>query len=482
MYKLPKPLLLLFLPGIIAGCRAEKTVEGAWYGVRDRSLVNFTFNPDTTITVSCEGNSNLSFSTPYTLNDKANPMEIDLANVQGMKASGIARYTDDGNGLEVNMNVLLPGMSQRPTSFDTDHNSYSNIYFNLTRDKAALEDSLRYKGSIPSNNVLAFRRNQRLGSGINLNAVADGNLHPGYERDAPLGPGEIKSIADAGFESIRFDVCWNKHCDSIAPYTIDPAFLAKIDGIVQECFANGLAVSIDQHYYPYINMEGEHTAEQYAANFEKLHSLWQQLAEHYKDYPTDMLYFDLLNEPNMTLGVDEWNRQIASLVKEIHAVSPDRTILVLTPNLGQSWTVNCLELPEDDWNLIVQFHYYLPHFFSHQGLAYAQAAGTEGTQWHGTEAEKAPLLNDFNYLSRWSQEHGRPLNLGEYGAVNSADLASRARYLGFIAQLCDERGISRHLWGFRECFQPRDEKTGRFEPEIIKAINLRQKLAAWLPR
>ena len=36
-------------------------------------------------------------------------------------------------------------------------------------------------------------------------------------------------------------------------------------------------------------------------NIKRFYSLWQQIAEHYKDYPSEV-YFDILNEPNIEMG------------------------------------------------------------------------------------------------------------------------------------------------------------------------------------
>ena len=130
-------------------------------------------------------------------------------------------------------------------------------------------------------------------------------------------------------------------------------------------------------------------------------------------------------------------------------------------------------LPDDEWNVIVQFHYYLPHTFTHQGLVYALAGYSSGVEWHGTEAERAAILKDLDYCKRWSDRSGRPVNMGEYGVVNSADEASRARYLGFIQEVATQRDISSHLWGYREIFMIRDEATGEWNNAILDALNLK---------
>lgn len=458
---------------MLMGCKSEQSVDGQWYGLRDMSLMTVNFGPDQTISLDSEAFSSLSFDCKYVLNKETNPMEIDLVQAtNGMAGAGLARFCDDGS-LEMSLNFGAPGMTERPAEINPNPTGLAEIYFKLYRDISEAKAGLNIPESIPAESKLAFERNKRLGAGINLNAVADGNLHPGYQRDAPLADEELKSIADAGFRSVRFNVCWAKHCTSERPYTIDPKFFDKIDHIISECFKNDVAVSVDQHYYPLINMEGESTPEQYAENFVMLDCLWAQIAEHYKDYPTDMLFFDLLNEPNRTLGADKWNETIASLLKTIRKTNPDRTILVGTPNLGQSWTLGYLDLPKDDWNIIVEVHYYLPHTFTHQGLAYAMVADSHNVSWNGTPEEKAPIIKDLDYCANWSKEQGRPINVGEYGAINTADQASRVRYLGFMREQMEARGFSSHLWGYREPFMIRDEVTLEWEQPILDAMKLK---------
>lgn len=473
MNKLKSILNVALLGGVLVSCSCKESIEGQWYGLKDMSLVTVNFGADNVLSIKSEAFSSLSLSCKYVLNAETDPMEIDLVGASnGMEGAGIIRVNED-KSIEMNCNFGIPGMVARPTEIDPTPKEMTNMYFRLIRDEKKALEPIAFTGKIPAEAQKAFERNKRLGAGINLNAVADGNLHPGYQRDAPLGDDEIRSIGEVGFKSIRFDVSWARHCLKEYPYTIEPEFFDKIDHIVNECLKNDVAVSIDQHYYPLINMEGRCDSTEYAATFVKLDCLWAQIAEHYKDYSSEMLYFDLLNEPNLTLGAEKWNETIASLVKTIRKTNPDRTILVGTPNLGQSWTLGYLKLPEDDWNIIVEFHYYLPHTFTHQGLSYAMVGDYHNVPWMGTDEDKAPIISDLDYCAKWSKEHGRPLNMGEYGAINTADQDSRIRYIGFMREESEKRGFSSHLWGYREPFMIRDEQTGEWIQPILDAMKLK---------
>ena len=455
---------------ISIACNAQQVITGIWYGERDASLVCVTLDTNGCFSITSESNSNFNISGRYTIEESSNIITL-TETLNGIAAKGIFNLETDGT-LKMNLNFGLPGMVEIPKSFNSESPSPSSVYLALTRDRDAIESIIYPTIEIPSEATIAFLRNRRLGVGINLNAVVDGNKHPGYERDAPLSDAEIASIANIGFNSIRLNVCWAKHASIKPPYTINPEFFAKVDHIVDESLKNGLAVSIDQHYYPYINMESGDNRISVEDNYERLISLWEQIGEHYKNYSNETLFFDLLNEPNMQMGAERWNKLLNQLIKTIRKSNPNRTLLIATPNLGQHWTINSLELPSDDWNLIVEFHYYLPHMFTHQGLSYASAGNSTEVTWNATMQEIDPILSDLEYCKRWSERNGRPLNMGEYGVVNTVDKESRARWIGFIARAAAERDISTHIWGYREPFMIRDEKSGEWLWDILEAMGL----------
>jgi endoglucanase len=364
----------------------------------------------------------------------------------------------------------IPGHTDRPTSMDRNPKRPEALYLKLSRDAKIIAKKPSVV-SPPKMAKLAFERNKRLGRGLNLNGLLDnnsGDLHLYPIPDQPIKPEYIKMIAEAGFNSVRLPVTWSVHSSKTSPYTIEPAFFSRVDSIVNLCLQNGLAVSIDMHYYPYINM-GSDSSISFDDNIRRFYSLWEQIGEHYKNYPSEV-YFDVLNEPNMEMGAQFYNDLIGKSLKLIRKTNPDRTILIGTPNLGQSWTIGLLDLPKDDWNLIVQIHYYLPHLFTHQGLAYAQAEGSKGMKWTGTPEEKKPIESDLNFCAKWSKAHFRPINLGEFGVNENADMASRARYLKFVRELVDKYGFSFHLWGFREIFRVFDEETGKWHQPVLNAL------------
>lgn len=472
--KTVKNLLTLLLCLFYCVCHAKAmppSIIGKWYSMKDGSPVTVVFKNEQTMSIHSDAFSGLSFTCQYKVDSSSSPVALDLTAIPGgMICAAIVHFSDLGT-IEFFGLFGAPGYTQRPATIDPDSKKTEALYLKLSRDaKVIAQKPLAV--TPPNAAKLAFERNKRLGRGLNLNGLLDnnsGDLHLYKIADQPIKPEYIKMIADAGFNSVRLPVTWSVHSSKTPPYTIEPAFFDKVDSIVKMCLDNGLAVSIDLHYYPYINMSEGEKGVTFDENINRYYALWEQIAEHYKDYPPEV-YFDLLNEPNIEMGAKLWNELIAKSIKLIRKTNPGRTIIIGTPNLGQSWTIGLLDLPENEWNLIVQIHYYLPHLFTHQGLAYARAESGVGTKWAGTDEEKRPLIRDFNYCTKWSKTQFRPINLGEFGVNEKADIVSRARYIKFIRELAEKNGMSFHIWGFREVFRIFDEETGKWHQPVLNAL------------
>ena len=467
--------LLLCMTFSLCACNSSngKDIKGSWYAVSDMAPVTLTFSEDGTFSLVNEAFSGMTMEGKYAVKGNTMPAAIDLTEM-GTGMDGLGLVETNGDELKLLVSFGPQGYVQRPEPLDPSVADMSTRYFSFSRDIHVLDAANKAPAVIPQEAQLAFERNKTLGAGICLNGVVDGNSFRGTIPDMPLTDAEIKAIADAGFKSVRLCATWVKHCMPQSPYTIDPAFMKKVDDIVERCLANNLAVSIDVHYYPYINMDDEDPNVSYEETFNRLSMLWEQIATYFKDKSNDRVFFDLLNEPNIRMGAEKWNETFNKLIKLVRKTNPDRTLIISTPNLGQHWTINQLELPADDWNLIVQVHYYLPHTFTHQGLSYARAEGTEGTPWLGTESDRKPIEADLDYCYNWSQRNGRPIYVGEYGVIDDADPESRARYMGYMKHEMEKRGFSSHIWGFREAFGFFNPMTNSFDEQILNALRLHE--------
>lgn len=441
------------------------TLEGEWYGLYCGSPVTLTIQ-DGQFTLVSEAFSSMNMSCAYTLKG-GKPAQISLAaGPSGMVGEGI--YALQGNTLDILLIFGAPGMVEAPKSFEEGATNFAATRLFLSRDRSAM-DAATAPVDVPAAAALAFERNKRLGAGVNLNSTLDG-----LNGNEPLKPGTLKKIAKAGFKSVRIPILWPAHMEKSVPYTVDPAFFAQVDAVVDECIANGLAVILDNHYYPVISFGFTPQDLSYSDNIDRLYSLWQQVSAHYKGYADEDVYFGLMNEPSLQLDPSLYNEIIACCSKIIRKDNPGKTIIVGTPSLGQHWTIGLLQLPADDWNIIAEAHYYLPQTFTHQGIEFAMAGNIRDIPWMGTEADKAPLEQDFAFLSRWSQRTGRPVSISEFGACDNADDASRARYIGFVQSQARQYGFSTMIWSFyRDGFSVYDDASGKWNKQLLKALKLK---------
>lgn len=286
-----------------------------------------------------------------------------------------------------------------------------------------------------------FERNRQLDRGINLGNALDAPAEG--EWGVVLKEEYFKLIKEAGFDSVRIPVRWSNHALAEAPYTIDPVFLARVDWAVDTALAYGLPVILNIHHYRELYTEP-------AAHRDRFMGLWKQIAEHYKNYP-DALFLEILNEPDDALTPEMWNQWL----KEAHAIirkaNPTKTIVIGSANDNWITYLEKLELPEDDRNIIVTVHHYFPHEFTHQGadwVSWDDSGKWLGTAWTGTDAEKKAITEVFDIGAAWSRQHNRPINLGEFGAYEKADMDSRARWTRFMADSAIRRGWSFHYWEF----------------------------------
>lgn len=446
---------------------ADNPFSGNWYATQYGCRTEVVFNDNNTVTISSESNSQANMTLPYQTQKVGNHYNFDF-NMPGMESRGIALLPSKGR-LKISVVFGPEQYAPRPVKYEDAAKSAGGMMLDLYRDVKMVKSVLDKKVAAPAAAQLAFERNKRLGKGLNLNGYVDGNPVDG--NDAPMTEADFKAIAEAGFQSVRIPTKWVAHCAKQAPYTIDKDFFEKMDWTIAQCFKNGLAVSIDQHYYPYINMSEDDPDLTWGENLDRIKSLWAQIAEHYKDYPDSLLYFDLLNEPNLRIGADALNRLHADLIRIIRKTNLGRTIIIGTPNLGQTWTLGELTFPKDEWNIIVQGHYYLPHTFTHQNLEYVPSAMTgHQVEWNGTEQEKAPIIYDLDFCKRWSDIQQRPVNIGEYGVCQNANQQSRSRYLQFIQQEMRSRSLSSHIWAYRGLFGLCDLKTKQWNRQTLKAL------------
>lgn len=270
-------------------------------------------------------------------------------------------------------------------------------------------------------------------------------------------------IKQAGFDFVRLPVQWNSHADGNAPYTIDPAFFARIDEVLGWALKRNLTIVLDFHYYDELMSNPWGNEERYLA-------IWKQIAEHYRDYPSTVL-FELLNEPYDQLNAALWNEYLSAGLKTVRESNPVRDVVIGPVNWNAYDWISTLDVPDDE-HLIVTFHYYLPFEFTHQG---AEWIGDEsnawiGTTWEATDEQKAEITNNFDSVAEWASRNHVRILMGEFGAYSKAPQDSRVRWTEFTAREAERHGFAWAYWEFGSGFGVYDPDAKVWREDLLKAL------------
>jgi endoglucanase len=282
-----------------------------------------------------------------------------------------------------------------------------------------------------------FTQSQRLGRGVNVLGY-DPLWRP--QGKARFQERHFRLIKEAGFDSVRIVLHPFRDGRADAEHRLSKRWLKTLDWAVERALANRLLALLDFHEFQAMGADPQ-------GNRERFLAMWRQIAQRYKDAPPEVL-FEILNEPNKKLTAPLWNQLLREALAIIRESNPARTVIVGPVSWNNINALDKLELPEGDRNLIVTVHYYSPFAFTHQGAAWAGQKDKIGVTWNGTTQEREAIERDFDKAQAWARQHRRPLYLGEFGAYDKGDLASRVRWTDFVARQAEKRGWSWAYWQF----------------------------------
>jgi endoglucanase len=274
-------------------------------------------------------------------------------------------------------------------------------------------------------------------------------------------------VKEAGFDFVRLPVSWSTHTERVGyddgnvGYQITPEFFARVDEVVNWALERDLKIIIDFHHYNDLMSD---------PNEEQFLFMWRQIAEHYKEYPPQVI-FELLNEPNGNLTAPLWNIYLHDALSIIRESNPTRDVIIGPVSWNAYDWLYTLDVPNDD-HLIVTFHYYLPFHFTHQGAEWAgeEAQKWLGTEW-GTDAEKAEVVSHFDSVADWAGRHGNVhILLGEFGAYSRGPQDSRVRWTGFVREQAEAHGFAWAYWELAAGFGVYDPDARVWREDLLKAL------------
>ena len=186
----------------------------------------------------------------------------------------------------------------------------------------------------------------------------------------------IDKIKEMGFNTVRIPITWAGHVGSAPNYTIDSAWLDRVEEVVNYVLDNDMYAIINLHHeesswlIPTYSNQEKVTAQ--------IKKLWEQIANRFKNY-SDYLIFEAMNEPRVIGSANEWsggtyeNRAVinslnAAAVNTIRASGGNNAKrFIMIPTHGAAAlteTMNDLVIPNNDSRVIVSLHMYSPYYFA----------------------------------------------------------------------------------------------------------------------
>jgi endoglucanase len=269
--------------------------------------------------------------------------------------------------------------------------------------------------------------------------------------------------------AVRLPVRWSNHASPDAQARIEPAFMARVAGVVDRLLARGVVVVLNMHHYR--QLDGDALDPKEAAVPDdvveaRFVALWRQIAPRFAGHDA-CLVFEPYNEPHGRLNA-RWNDLLAQAVAAIRETNPTRVLLVGPTHWNAAHALSALRLPRDA-NLIVTIHHYEPFDFTHQGAAWVQPTRSTGAACCDA-AQLQRMREPLDVAKRFAQERGYPVVVGEFGAYSAAATADRVRYLHAMRRLLDERQLPWFAWELASGFGFFDPTVGRWRPELHAAL------------
>lgn len=331
--------------------------------------------------------------------------------------------------------------------------------------------------------------------GTNVSHWLSQNTARGEERRNFITERDIQNIATLGFDHVRIPVdeihFWKEDGSK------DEEAFALLHDAINWCQKNNLKVIIDLHVLRshHFNREPK-TLWNDPEEQEIFFNLWRDLSEEYGHYPVTEVAYELLNEP-VAPDPLEWNVLIKKTLDVIRENEPNRVVIVGSNGRQSTYWFNHLQVPADDKNIILSFHYYSPLLLTHYKAAWIPIGDYTGPVNYPGQTVKSDVLAglpqemaqrliafgadkvsnastieaDFKGPISVANRYGLKLYCGEFGALVTAPKEDRLRWYRDIRKVLEKNNIAWANWDYKSTgFGFTNGNGENHDREIIKIL------------
>jgi hypothetical protein len=347
--------------------------------------------------------------------------------------------------------------------------------------------------ALPAATALSDSRYAHLARGVNLTRWFQ------YGGRVPITAADRDMLKSAGFTSVRIAVAPQYLLPKWASERRRTRTLTNLDAGIDLFLDAGMAVMLDFHAdSDYLNY--------YLTNPDaprELVATWRMLAARYANRNPDLLFFEVMNEPDTRFTQAAWDVEQKQALAAIRETAPNHTVL-LSP-ARWSGLEGLLDMtPYDDTNVIYEMHYYSPQTFTHQGADWTSPAAiarlrnvpwpafqpslddlvtketdpavrTLLSQYRDEDWDAGRLDWDMGLAAAWAHKWDVRMIVNEFGDFKPFSApAARSEWLHDMVSALDRHELAWTMWDFAGGFDLINIADGKrsIDPLVAGALGL----------
>lgn len=283
----------------------------------------------------------------------------------------------------------------------------------------------------------------------------------------------IKAVKAQGFNTIRIPVSYLSKIGEAPDYTIDSAWLDRVQEVVDYVVGNDMYAVMNIHGDGYYTVDGswllcvDDNQDEIKAKYE---AVWKQIADRFKDYDEHLIFESMNEESDNTYGkpnkdgyanINEYNRIFVDTVRGTGSNNTKRWLLLPGWNTNIEYTVGNygFVIPEDKLcesdgkRIMISVHYYDPYNFTID-----ENSSSAKTQWGKYATENFDNWGQEDHVDSQMQmlhdtfiAEGYPVIIGEMGVQDKTHLSEsfneyRRYWLEYVVKSAKANGCIPVYW------------------------------------
>lgn len=283
----------------------------------------------------------------------------------------------------------------------------------------------------------------------------------------------IKAVKAQGFNTIRIPVSYLSKIGDAPDYTIDSAWLDRVQEVVDYVVGNDMYAVMNIHGDGYYTVDGgwllcvDDNQDEIKAKYE---AVWKQIADRFKDYDEHLIFESMNEEFDNTYGrpnkdgyanINEYNQIFVDTVRGTGSNNTKRWLLLPGWNTNIEYTAGNygFVIPEDKLcesdgkRIMISVHYYDPYNFTLD-----ENSSSAKTQWGKYATENFDNWGQEDYVDSQMQKlhdtfvaEGYPVIIGEMGVQDKTHLSEsfneyRRYWLEYVVKSAKANGCIPVYW------------------------------------